>query len=239
MTQSLILPDRLPIEAAVGDDAHRAHEAVKSMKLSLEAHFLMLGVALLNIRENRLFEALDFETFEDYLKDPDVSLSTTQAYRMITIAEKFVVSAMTGTTEPEQLAAVEQDVDRLSRIGISKLELLGQVVTDQSSEDEIETWFSNAENLSVSDLRKLVKEARQGEPEPQLTYWEEIAQRIGIIARELPRSTDPVLRIQEVKLICDDTIKQVKAARNKPVIKAEAHEEIADNVIELTAEPVE
>lgn len=117
-------------------------EETITKKQALEVGWLELCGRLKEIRDKGMWEGR-WDSFEDFLHDPQMGLDKGSASKMITIHEKFVIEYKMA---PERIANAG---------GWSKVAEILPAVKDKKSAEE---WLSNAASLSKSDLRKAVKE---------------------------------------------------------------------------------
>lgn len=121
-------------------------EETITKKHLFEVAWLELCARVKEIRDNKLYEGR-WDSFEDFLIDPQMGLDKSVASRMITIHEKFILEYKIS---PARIANIG---------GWSKAaEILG-VVKDKKSAEE---WIDKATSLSKSDLRKEIKESQTG-----------------------------------------------------------------------------
>ena len=118
-----------------------------SKKHHLENGWLELCARLKEIRDNGMYEGR-WDSFEDFLKDPEMGMDKSTASRMITIHEVLIVKY---NIEP----------NTISKVGWTKASELLPVI---NSKEDAEEWLETASVLSKDDLRKEVKEARGGGP---------------------------------------------------------------------------
>ena len=124
--------------------AYELHRDVVLCKHALTKNFLSLAERLYQIKEESLYEVLDYPSFASYLASPEVSLSTTTAYSLIDIYRTFLLELKVRESE-------------LIPIGRTKLERILPVITPENAED----WLSRAEMLSTGDLTKEVQKKQQ------------------------------------------------------------------------------
>ena len=122
-------------------------EEAISKKHQLEVGWLELCGMLKNIRDNGLYEGR-WDSFEDFLQDPQMGLDKGSASKMITIHEKFVIEYKMS---PARIANAG---------GWSKVAEILPAVKDKKS---AEKWLDEAAALSKTDLRKQVNEERHPE----------------------------------------------------------------------------
>lgn len=122
--------------------AHVNREKIIVLKQDIGIRFLMLAHLLKTNRDLSLYKFLDYDTFEEFLGDPDVSMKRSKAYGLIRQYELFV----------EKLGYSEEV---LAGIGTSKLRVIIPVV-----ESDPEEWIGKAKALSKSDLITEVRAAQ-------------------------------------------------------------------------------
>ena len=104
--------------------------------------FLELGSLFNEVRENQLYVLQGYDTFEEWLGEPDIDVSYQVALRFISIYETYILKF---NMRPELLAGIEY----------TKLEMLS-AMSDRPKE-VIEDWLERAKVLKRSDLRKEIK----------------------------------------------------------------------------------
>lgn len=119
-------------------------EETISQKKVIEQSWIDLCARLKNIRDNEMYLGR-WDSFEDFLNDPEMAMDKGTASKMITIQEKLVI---------------EYDIDPKKIVGAggwSKVAELLPVIEDKKSAEE---WLEKAAVLSKADLRKEVKEGK-------------------------------------------------------------------------------
>ena len=108
-------------------------EQIHSAIYNVRANFLVLGKLLKENRDLGLWK-LEYDSFEAFLGDAEISMKRAWAYDLIRVYELYV----------EKLGV---PADRLLKIEVTKLLKVAPVV-----ESDPEEWLTKAEHLSVSDL---------------------------------------------------------------------------------------
>lgn len=124
--------------------AHRFCLETKHLKERLELDFLHLGERLWKIRGERLYEP-QWSDFGEFLMELKLSEST--ACRLIGIWHKFVFQFKIPISE-------------LVKAG--GWTLLAEISPAIESKREAVHWLAKAQNLTVTDLRRELKEAKTG-----------------------------------------------------------------------------
>lgn len=122
-------------------------ERTIAFKHFIEAQWLEFAGQLKEIRDGGLYEGR-WDSFEDFLNDPQMAMDKGTASKMITIHEKFILEYK---IEPIKIANVG---------GWSKVAEILPAVKDKKS---AEKWLDEAASLSKADLRKQVNEERHPE----------------------------------------------------------------------------
>ena len=124
----------------VADQVFDLHSKVVKLKDDINSSFLELGRLLWVIKDGRLFELLDYETFESYLAQPELSFDRSSVYRLIRIHEELVLKRGVALCD-------------LKKIAWSKLDRIIPYLKD----DNLEEMLEKAEHLSRSDLQQELK----------------------------------------------------------------------------------
>ena len=128
--------------------AHSAHKHIVTLRNKAEYTFLELGAALYVFEERKYYLELGYESFNEYLGDPDVDISRRMAYMLKGLHQKFALE--TPVQPSHQLTA-----------GVSKLEMIRPHVEG----DNVEELVNMAMTLSRSDLKiELIRKFGDGDP---------------------------------------------------------------------------
>lgn len=124
--------------------AWKRHKRLQELNQSLKLHFLAFGEELDALQENKEYEDLGYDRFEDYVADPANSyeFSIRTAYRMMRaykVAQRFGVS-------------------KVEAAGISKVDKIAGYLTDDNA-DEL---LNMASTLSRSDLHIEIRRRFEG-----------------------------------------------------------------------------
>ncbi len=65
------------------------HQRLISLSVNTTRNFFEFGEILKEIRDNELWLAMGYETFESYFADPELSLSKSSVYHAISLVEHF------------------------------------------------------------------------------------------------------------------------------------------------------
>jgi len=136
------LIDNLTGEIDTANSAWQRHRRIVDLRNRAEQTFLELGEELYWFEAEKQYKALNYETFEAYLADPEVDIGRSIAFMLKGVYEKFVLDLKV------------QPVGLLEA-GHSKLDLVRPYVTP----DNVDEWVDKAASLSRSDLRAELTEA--------------------------------------------------------------------------------
>jgi hypothetical protein len=136
------------------DTAFAAYQGIIATKLSIQADFLDLGRLFKDVRDNNFHKELGYDSFEEFLGAPEISMRRSSVYQYIALYEAY-------STYPKAV---------LAEIGVRKLQTIKPVVERDPAE-----WLLKAKELSVSDLTNEVRTA-QGKPErlPESAHAERV-----------------------------------------------------------------
>ncbi len=129
------------------DLAFNLHQEILNLKRNIETQFLQMGALLKRIRDERLYETLSYETFEEYIAQPELALNRSTVYKIIGVYEDFGMC--------NQL-----DID-IAEIGYAKLDRIRQF----KDQEDFEEWVYKAKTLSLSDLSLEIREKKGKEGE--------------------------------------------------------------------------
>ena len=117
------------------------HQQIMSAGVLIQNGFLNLAKSLKNIKDNKLYIAINCESFEDYTERV-VGIKKSQAYKYIQVLESLG----------------EEFSTRVEKVGITKLALISSLTSEEQKEI-IET--QNLEETSVSDLKEQIQKLKQ------------------------------------------------------------------------------
>ena len=133
--------DRTGMDSSqIADEAFNNHQIIIKIKQSITKNFWNLAVMLKINRDRRYYKTLGYETFEEYLGTPEISLSRGYVYKLIKNYELWVQKY---NVSPAKLEGIDSE----------KLYLAGTLTTKNNYEE----WLEKAKALSRSDIRSLIK----------------------------------------------------------------------------------
>lgn len=131
-----------------------------SQKLQLakkhsELLFLIIGKLLKEIKDNQLYQQLDYDTFNAFIQSPEVSFSRDTAYLYIRVYEFYV----------EQLEIKDSVIQQ---IPLNKLGLLIPLLKQKDTKIEQQELLSEFVGLGHRDFMLRV---REGQPDTKPIVW--------------------------------------------------------------------
>ncbi len=119
-------------------EAFENHRYILDLKSRIGEDLLRLALLLKNSYDNHYYKTLGYDTWEEYLGTPEISMSRFWAYKLIKVYETWVEKF---GVEPEKL-----DID------LEKLFLTIKKATKENYKEVLE----QARNLSRSDVKQLM-----------------------------------------------------------------------------------
>ena len=93
---------------------------IKQLKNNLNGGFLLLAEKLKTVRDMQLYKTLNYDTFEEYIAQPELSFNRSSVFEFISIYEKFVLELK---VQPAGLILTDWSklIDLVKPEGIKKL----------------------------------------------------------------------------------------------------------------------
>lgn len=139
-------------EIKKAEEAFANSRAIIASKKDIESSFIRLACLLKQNRDLKYWQSLGFDSFEEFLASPEISISRSLAYQLIYQYELFI----------EKLNWPEEE---LIEIGTAKLAVISPVVLKDP-----DGWIEKAKVLSKSDIKEEVAGAlkKKSLPKPSL-----------------------------------------------------------------------
>ena len=131
------------------ENAHQLHQNIVDTKKDLTGNFLRLAYLLKVANSNKVHKKLGYDTWEQYLATPEISVSVSMASRLINIWDEFVVKYKIKS-------------DELLGIDLSKLTEILPVIKKLDKKEEVKDWLEKAKQLGILDLKLEKKEYLTG-----------------------------------------------------------------------------
>ena len=138
----------------VAATAYELDMAIHQCNLNVRANFLRMAELLVQMREERLYRSLDYDTFESYLGSLGAEGTRGWLYKLIRAWEVF----------SKKMEIPDQT---LIAIGPSKLDIIAPMAPAMMLDEHHKAdWIGKAEELSKSDL---INEVRECQKKPLLS----------------------------------------------------------------------
>lgn len=191
------------------EKAQCLHQELMNLNTKLDTAFLEMGLVLKEIRDRALYQPLNYNSFNAYLKDLDFSRS--RAYALIGVVEDFY---LTGQINQRELVS----------IGWEKLSLLRSIKEAES----FSGWVDKAIELSKRQLRQaLVGAGLLSSNKKQAAKTQETVEAEPQMTVIPPEDADgdgekvyylAVKKIQAVKLLSEEELEGAKESGVYPLI---------------------
>ena len=123
-----------------------AHVLLTKIVHNTKVSFVEMGAILKYLKQNDRFkEAIGIEDWNDYLKQPEISITQGEANRMIQIYETFC----------ERLG---YSIDRIANVPVKNIHYLLPLAKEEKDKEKIDNLLSDAEVLTQKDFREKVFE---------------------------------------------------------------------------------
>jgi hypothetical protein len=151
--EQFALDESLPKE----EKAFSAWKALLQAKQHYEALFLAVGRLLKQIRDQRLFEALDYESFNQFINSQELGFSREKAFMVIRVYEYYI----------EHLGLSEESV---SSMNVSRLSLMLPTLKKIEDKEEAIRQIQDMNSLRHTEFVREIKDksSRDGKP---VVYW--------------------------------------------------------------------
>lgn len=170
--------------------AFELEQHLRDIKMRTGMNFIEMGKTLKEIRDNKLYKELGYDTVTEWLSDPDISISASWAWNFISIYEILILK---HGIMPEKL--LEADYNKLIQI----------IPIVRKNPESAEVWVEKAKTLRKIDLQREIKAKVIQDKEENPTFTPEFATS-EIITGD---------RIEELKKMPD---KSVDAVITQPVL---------------------
>lgn len=141
------------------DYAFEAWKMLLVAKRNSDAMFLVIGKLLKDVRDKKLFEVLDYESFNSFLSSEELGFSREKAYLCIRAYEYLV----------EHLALDPEKVGQLNIGRINQMLPYVKKIEEEQGREEAIKQIENLDSLRHGDfIRKINEERKSSKPQ---VYW--------------------------------------------------------------------
>jgi len=132
-------------------------KALLSAKRSHDGLFLVIGQLLKTVRDNKMYETLDYDNFSQFLASEELGFSREKAYLCIKTYEYYI-------------EYLELDPERIGGMNISRLSMMVPILKKIDNKAEVVRQMDKMNMLRHGDFISQIKEKtdRKGKP---TCYW--------------------------------------------------------------------
>ena len=143
------------ITEAEGKKAFEVHNAILNLKKQMGMAFVEIGKLLKEVRDNKLYRVLGYDTFQSYIVNSELGFKTRTVYYYIEIYECFIQE-------------LKVEMEKLADLGFDKLVMLLPMVEKLGGServicDKIENLMHEATELRPHDFKKKYNDEKKQE----------------------------------------------------------------------------
>lgn len=147
----------LPVE-------EKAFETWKALLLAKRSHdglFLVIGKLLKDVRDERLYEKLDYENFGQFLASEELGFSREKAYMCIKTYEFYI-------------EVLELDPEKIGQMNVSRLSLMVPMLKQIEDKKEVVRQIEEMNSLRHGDFVREVKNRTSRGGKPNVYFSDEL-----------------------------------------------------------------
>jgi len=148
--------ENLPVE----ERAFATWKALLSAKRSADGLFLVIGKLLKMVRDEKLYEKLDYENFSQFLASEELGFSREKAYMCIKTYEYYI-------------EYLELDPESIGQMNVSRLSMMVPVLRQIEDKTEIVKQINEMNNLRHGDFVQNIKDRTPRGGKPDVFFSEE------------------------------------------------------------------
>lgn len=149
--------ETLPVE----ERAFQTWRALLSAKRSHDGLFLVIGKLLKDVRDERLYEKLDYENFSQFLSSEELGFSREKAYMCIKTYEYYI-------------EFLELDPESIGQMNVSRLSMMVPVLRQIEDKTEVVKQINEMNNLRHGDFVRDIKNRTPRGGKPNVYFSEEL-----------------------------------------------------------------
>lgn len=158
---SLFAPFEIKEGLSIEERAFATWKALIAAKRSADGLFLVIGKLLKDIRDDKLYEKLDYENFSQFLASEEVAFSREKAYMCIKTYEYYI-------------EYLELDPNRIGQMNISRLSMMVPMLRQIKDKTEIVKQIDEMNTLRHGDFVREVKNKTPRGGKPNVYFSEEL-----------------------------------------------------------------
>lgn len=142
------------------EKAFATWRALVVAKRNHEGLFLVIGKFLKDIRDQKMYMSMDYETFSDFLKSEELDFSREKAYMCIRTYEYYI-------------EYLQMDPEHIGKINISKLSMMVPLLKDIEDKKEVAEKIESLSGLRHGDFVREIKAQTNMDGKPSCYYSQE------------------------------------------------------------------
>ena len=143
------------------EKAFATWKALLLAKRSYEGLFLVIGRLLKIIRDQKLYETLDYDNFKQFLESEELDFSREKAYMCIKTYEYYI-------------EYLELDPERVGKMNISKLSMMVPVLKKIDDKTEAVKQIESLSGLRHGEFVRAIKEKTNLDGKPNVFFSQEL-----------------------------------------------------------------
>lgn len=189
-----------PTERKFQDKALERHtKAIEKLMVGVKKNMVEIAVRLKDIKENALFEKDGYKDVFEYA-DKVLGYKKNTVYKMVTVADKFIVKTEDGKSYISVIAHKDADYT------VSQLIELGTLSREEAI--ELNTKLKIDPTMSAKDIREVVKEYKE-QNKPTEEADEEADEESDVVDGEATDITEEVDRTAMLLLDVSDSLDSI------------------------------
>jgi hypothetical protein len=145
------------------DRAFAYWKTLLTAKRSSDGLFLVIGRLLKTVRDEKLYEALDYENFTQFLASEELGFSREKAYLCIKVYEYYI-------------EYLQLDPNHIAQLNISRLSLMVPILRQIEDKAEVVKQIEDYSSLRHGEFVRQIKERTDTDGKPTV-YWSNETER--------------------------------------------------------------
>lgn len=141
--------------------AFKTWEMLLKFKKFNDASFLVIGKLLKDVRDDKLYEQLDYDNFSQFLASEELGFSREKAYMCIKTYEFYI-------------EYLEMEPDKIGQMNISRLSMMVPMLKKIDDKTEAVKQIEEMNNLRHGDFVREVKQRASKDGKPTVYFSEEL-----------------------------------------------------------------
>lgn len=152
---------RVDVDLPLEEKAFATWKALLSAKRSHDGLFLVIGKLLKDVRDDKLYEKLDYDNFSQFLASPELGFSREKAYMYIKTYEYYI-------------EYLELDPEHVGQMNISRLSMMVPMLKGIEDKTEAVKAIGEMNDLRHGDFIREVKNRTNTDGKPTVYFSEEL-----------------------------------------------------------------